>query len=192
VQFLVLGVDGPEFDGVLGTDLHEEHWSYMDTWADVLVARGPTLTPDGETHTGSLHVVDVPDLTTATRFALEEPYAQAGWYAQVTVQPVEPCAAGTMWDKPRPEAGQPSSFVRATFDDRPRGSGLPPLESAPAWLYLGLVLSDDTRAEIGIVGLVDLGPDQATLRMADVTAALGTPLGEISAQRWQRGGRQES
>jgi hypothetical protein len=42
VHFLVLGVDGPEFGAHLDTDLvaslHEAHQTYMDRWADVLVA----------------------------------------------------------------------------------------------------------------------------------------------------------
>jgi hypothetical protein len=39
VQFLVVGVDGPEFNSDLETRLHEEHWAYLDDWADALVAR---------------------------------------------------------------------------------------------------------------------------------------------------------
>jgi uncharacterized protein len=192
VQFLVLGVDGPEFGGERETGLHEQHWAYMDEWADALVARGPTLTPNGQHHTGSLHVVDVPDLAAATRFALEEPYAQAGWYAQVTVHPLAPCTSGTMWDKPLPPAGQPSSFVRGTFGARPRGADLLPVGAAPPWLYLGLVLSDDARAEIGLAGLVDLAPDAAARRMNDDATASDLSLDYLSARRWQRGGRHQS
>ena len=75
MHFLVLGVDGPEFDGELEAELPEEHQRYMDGWADVLVARGPVLSNDGERHAGSVHVVDLPDLA-AHRFADEEPFAQ--------------------------------------------------------------------------------------------------------------------
>ena len=81
MHFLVLGVDGPEFDGELEAELPEEHQRYMDGWADVLVARGPVLSNDGERHAGSVHVVDLPDLAAAHRFADEEPFAQ------VTVEP---------------------------------------------------------------------------------------------------------
>ena len=54
----------------------------MDGWADVLVARGPVLSNDGERHAGSVHVVDLPDLAAAHRFADEEPFARAGWYSR--------------------------------------------------------------------------------------------------------------
>ena len=33
----------------------------MDGFADAMIARGPTLTPDRKTATGSLHIVDLPD-----------------------------------------------------------------------------------------------------------------------------------
>jgi uncharacterized protein YciI len=192
VHFLVLGVDGPRFDAGLETDLHEAHWAYMDERADFLVARGPILTSDGTRHTGSLHVVDLPDLEAADRFAREEPYAQAGWYADVTVSPLDPCVTGTMWDKPLPEAGQRSSLVRARFEARPRGQGLRPVDADPAWLYLGLVLADDARDEIGLVGLVDLAPREAVHRMGEVATANGLSLDYVSGHRWQRGGRHQS
>ena len=35
----------------------EEHWAFMDGYADRMVARGPTLADDGETPTGSMHMV---------------------------------------------------------------------------------------------------------------------------------------
>ncbi len=192
MHFLVVGVDGPEFDGELETELPEEHQSYMDRWADVLVARGPVLSNDGERHAGSLHVVDLPDLAAARRFADEEPFAQAGWYAEVSVHPLEPCVTGTMWDRPRPEAGQPSSFVRADFAARPPSAELVPADVAPAWLYLGLVLSDDTETRIGLAGLVDLAPSAAARRLTDDATASGLSLDYLSARRWQRGGRDQT
>ena len=39
----------------------EAHWSYMDGYADRMIARGPTLTDDGAAATGSLHIIDLPD-----------------------------------------------------------------------------------------------------------------------------------
>lgn len=40
--------------------LSDRHWTYLDGFADRLVARGPTLSDDGTQHTGSTHVVDLP------------------------------------------------------------------------------------------------------------------------------------
>jgi uncharacterized protein YciI len=60
--------------------LLEEHWRYMDGYAATMIARGPTLAGDGETPTGSVHIVDLPDPTAARAFAFDEPKYQAGVY----------------------------------------------------------------------------------------------------------------
>lgn len=53
----------------LREELVAEHWSYMDRFT--LTARGPTF--DGDTPTGSVHIVDVPDPAAARAFAFDEP-----------------------------------------------------------------------------------------------------------------------
>jgi uncharacterized protein YciI len=59
-------------------DLAEAHWASMDRFAGRLLLRGETLFDDGTEHTGSVHVVDLADRTSAERFATEEPYWLAG------------------------------------------------------------------------------------------------------------------
>ena len=49
-------------------ELLEEHWSYMDRFADSMIARGPTLGSNRETATGSLHVVGLPSIEAAREF----------------------------------------------------------------------------------------------------------------------------
>ena len=66
--FHVHGQDRPGIGNEL-LDLAEEHWSYMDRFAGRLVLRGPTLTEDGEEHTGSVHIVDLPARAGADRIA---------------------------------------------------------------------------------------------------------------------------
>jgi uncharacterized protein YciI len=44
----------------LRDELVEKHWSYMDQYQAQMIARGPTLTDDGETATGSVHIADLP------------------------------------------------------------------------------------------------------------------------------------
>lgn len=60
----------------------ERHWGYMDHFADRMVARGPTFAGDGIL-TGSVHIVDLPDVTAARAFAFDEPGYQAGVYREV-------------------------------------------------------------------------------------------------------------
>jgi uncharacterized protein YciI len=43
----------------LREELLEQHWSYMDRYQAQMIARGPTLA--GDTPTGSVHIVGLPD-----------------------------------------------------------------------------------------------------------------------------------
>lgn len=196
MQFLVLGTDGPDFV-YEPHDLHEAHWAYMDEWTTALIARGPTLSPDGADHTGSVHVVELRDVTAARRFALDEPFARAGWYSDVAVIPMQPCVDGTMWDRPIPARQQPSAFVRAnivsdlavehvadTFGRLLTASDDPP------WLYAGVALSEDRDRAVGLVGLVDRPPESARQSIeAFVLATTGCAASGVECHRWQRGGR---
>ena len=82
--------------------------------------------------------------------------------------------------------------MRAEFDARPRSADLVPVDAAPAWVYLGLVLSDDAQELIGLAGLVDLAPPAAARRLNDEATGLGLSLDYLSARRWQRGGRHQT
>jgi uncharacterized protein len=75
------------------------HWSFMDGYADVMIARGPTLQDDNdEVATGSLHIVDLPDAEAARVFAYEEPYYLAGVFREVLVSRWRNEFGRTMWD----------------------------------------------------------------------------------------------
>ena len=193
MQFLVVGTDGPDFDEG-PSDLHEAHQQYMDGWSESLVARGPTLTPDGGAHTGSVHVLDVPDAEVARRFAFEEPFARAGWYSEVVVTPFQPCVSGTMWDLPSPATVRPAAFVCARWEP---GTGDAPAlcrelaqADEPPWLFAGLALRADRTLAAGLAGAVDLTPDDARRRVqALLRAVAGTGAVDVECHRWTRGGR---
>src|SRR5262245_15310298 len=70
----------------------------MDGYADRMIARGPTTDPAGEIHTGSMHIVDLPDLEAANAFAFEEPYYRAGVYREVLKRRWRNALGRTMWD----------------------------------------------------------------------------------------------
>jgi uncharacterized protein len=76
----------------------EPHWSFMDAYADAMIARGPTVTSDGTKVTGSMHIVDLPDAEAARVFAFEEPYYRAGVFGEVLVRRWRNGLGGTMWD----------------------------------------------------------------------------------------------
>ena len=112
----------------LRNELLEEHLSYMDGFATQMIARGPTLSADGETATGSVHILDLPDPVAARAFAFEEPGYQAGVYRDVLLRRWRNGLGRTMWDFPGGrEGGQPLPR------HRPRhGRGRRPRAAAPA------------------------------------------------------------
>jgi uncharacterized protein len=79
-------------------ELNERHWSYMDRFADGMTARGPTLMPDRETWTGSMHVVDLPSVAAAEAFVAEEPYALAGRFESHRIWRFTNLLGRTMWE----------------------------------------------------------------------------------------------
>jgi uncharacterized protein YciI len=83
-----------------GRELDEAHWSYMDRYADGMIARGPTLAPDRETWTGSLHILALPSAEAAREFVEREPYNRAGLFAQHAIRPFENLLGRTMWEFP--------------------------------------------------------------------------------------------
>ncbi len=71
----------------------------MDQFADSMIARGPTLVTDNDQAiTGSVHIVDLPDASTADYFAYQDPYYQAGIFDEVLILRWRNSLQRTMWD----------------------------------------------------------------------------------------------
>ena len=130
-----------------GPALDEEHWSYMDRFADDMVARGPTLGPDRDTWTGSMHVVDLPSAGAAEEFVEREPYNRAGAYAQHLIRRFENLLGRTMWDfRGRPDEPRFLAIARSSPDLAPgarerlivHGELLTPDGARPAGAVLAL------------------------------------------------------
>jgi uncharacterized protein YciI len=79
-------------------DLLEEHWSYMDAFAESMIARGPTFASDRETVTGSLHILGLPSVEAAHEFVACEPNNRAGVYGEHSVWRFENLLGRTMWE----------------------------------------------------------------------------------------------
>lgn len=196
MHYLVHGVDC-ETVGTRLEELAQSHWAYMDVHADRLVARGPTLSADGTSHTGSVHVVEAVALEDARRFAYEEPYWRAGVYASVTVSRFHSVRAGTMWDRPPQDAGSASSLVLVSWPTLPRTSAagvdrhvLGRLAATDPLVFGGLLTSGDGTHSIGLAAALDadIGPAAA------LVAGIGLPGSTISVTslRWRRGGRNQT
>jgi len=62
------------------------HVEYLKSFADKLYAAGPTLDDAGNMN-GSVVILDLEDKAAAADFAANDPYAKAGLFSQVTINP---------------------------------------------------------------------------------------------------------
>ncbi|MEU2202561.1 YciI family protein [Isoptericola sp. NPDC019482] len=157
----------------------------MDRFADGMVARGPTTTDDGETLTGSVHVLDLPGPAAARAFAFDEPNYQAGAYRDVLLRRWRDLLGRTMWEYHGGPEGGPR-FLALGLGLGWRGSG-EPLVTAGAGAGLvaaGHLLSDDGAAVLGAAALVE-APAPADARRVLVV----DDYAEVEVHDWHVGGR---
>ena len=124
----------------LRDELLEQHWSYMDNYAEVMIARGPTLTADGDA-TGSVHIVDLPDPAAARAFAFDEPNYQAGVYRDVLLRRWRNMLGRTMWDFAGGRTGGNRYLVLGLGPLQATGITVPP--ERDELIAYGPLLSDD-------------------------------------------------
>ena len=99
LDFFVYSRDAAGTAALRGDDeLLEAHWSYMDGFAESMIARGPTLGADRETATGSLHVLGLPGVDAAHEFIAREPNHRAGVYGEHSLWRFENLLGRTMWE----------------------------------------------------------------------------------------------
>jgi uncharacterized protein YciI len=77
--------------------LLKAHWAFMRRYIDSMVARGPTMSADGKTVTGSMHIVDLPDAAAAQVFAHDDPLAKGGVFRDIMISRFENRSGRTMW-----------------------------------------------------------------------------------------------
>ena len=164
----------------LREELLEEHWAYMDRYAAEMIARGPTL--DGETPTGSVHIVDLPGPAAARVFAFDEPGYQAGVYRDVLLRRWRNMLGRTMWDFPGGRAGGNRYLVLGLGTGPAADLAVPP--DRDELIAYGPLLSDNGATWLGTAALTR-APDPDTAR------AILTPhrYAAIEVHNWQFGGR---
>ncbi|MFD5000342.1 YciI family protein [Streptomyces buecherae] len=166
----------------LREELLEEHWSYMDRYAKEMIARGPTFADDGDTPTGSVHVVDLPSPAAARAFAFDEPGYQAGVYQDVLLRRWRNLLGRTMWDFPGGLVGGGRYLVLGLGTGQTTDAA--PLPNTDELIAYGPLLSDDGATWLGTAALVQ-APGPAAAR---ATLAPG-PHDHIEVHEWQCGGR---
>ncbi|MFE1770796.1 YciI family protein [Streptomyces sp. NPDC059008] len=164
----------------LREELLEEHWSYMDRYAKEMIARGPTLV--GDVPTGSVHIVDLPDLAAARAFAFDEPGYQAGVYRDVLLRRWRNILGRTMWDFPGGEEGG-NRYLVLGLGTGPAADLALPADQDELIAY-GPLLSDDGTTWVGTAALVR-APDPDSAR----TVLTRERYADIEVHNWQFGGR---
>ncbi len=166
----------------LRDELVGEHWSYMDRYAAQMIARGPTFADDGETPTGSVHIVDLPGSAAARAFAFDEPNYQAGVYRDVLLRRWRNMLGRTMWDFPGGRVGGNRYLVLGLGAGRGADLAVPP--DPDELIAYGPLHSDDGATWLGTAALVR-APDPDTARRV-LTA---DRYADIEVHNWAFGGR---
>ncbi|MBB4914953.1 YciI family protein [Streptosporangium saharense] len=161
-------------------ELLEEHWSYMDRYATEMIARGPTF--DGDTPTGSVHILDLPDPAAARAFVFDEPGYQAGAYRDILLRRWRDLLGRTMWDFPGGRTGGDRYLVLGLGSGEPADLTVP--TGRDELVAYGPLLSDDGDTWLGTAALLR-APDTETARAVLTQDSYAT----IEVHNWQFGGR---
>ena len=195
MDFLVYSRSAPAA-GDSGDDpgLDEQHWSYMDGFADRMTARGPTLGPDRQTWTGSLHVVDLRDSGAAREFVAREPYNRAGLFEEHFIWRFTNFLGRTMWQFAG-ATDEPRFLVLAqAADGLPHDRTPAPLAALPRELRERLIVYGELRnldqeEPAGVVLAVQVPTREALdALLGDGRAGL-VDFGEVRIHDWEFGGR---
>jgi uncharacterized protein len=181
MEFLCYHRDRPG-SSALRDELLEQHWAYMDQYAETMIARGPTIADDGDTPTGSVHIVELPGPAAARAFAFDEPNYQAGVYRDVLLRRWRNTLGRTMWEFSGGREDGNRYLVIGLGAGQAADLAVPPGEDE--LIAYGPLLSDDGTIWLGTAALIRApGPDAAR--------AVLTPdqYAATEVHNWQFGGR---
>ncbi|MEV6867180.1 YciI family protein [Streptosporangium subroseum] len=183
MEFFCYHRDRPD-SAALRDELLEKHWSYMDRYAAEMIARGPTFGRGSDTATGSVHIIDLPDLAGARAFVFDEPNYQAGVYRDVVLRRWRNVLGRTMWDFPGGRDGGNRYLVLGLGSGQ--AADLVPQPDRDELIAYGPLLSDDGTTWLGTAVLVR-APDP------DAARAVLTPdrYADIEVHDWGFGGRRQ-
>jgi hypothetical protein len=181
MNFLCFHRDRPG-SASLRDELVERHWSYMDQYQAQMIARGPTLADDGETATGSVHILDLPGPAAARAFAFDEPNYQAGVYRDVLLRRWRNLLGRTMWDFPGGRVGGNRYLVLGLGWGPAADLAVPP--DRDGLIAYGPLLADDGDTWLGTAVLL-----QAPGREAARAVLTADRYADVEVHPWQFGGR---
>jgi hypothetical protein len=170
-------------------ELLEEHWSYMDRFAESMIARGPTLDADRETATGSLHVLALPGADSVHEFVALEPNNLAGIYGVHLLFRFENLLGRSMWEF-RGHGTEPRFLVigRSHLHRPVPAQTLPAELLERLILYGGLTTLDN--AEPAGFALALQAPDREAVDQLIHSRQTGLgAFSDVEVHDWEFGGR---
>ncbi|NUR43915.1 MAG: hypothetical protein HOV73_27930 [Streptomyces sp.] len=183
----------------LRRELTEDHWAFMDGYAEELIARGPTFPAEGDGVSGSMHIVDLPDAAAARTFAFEEPNYKAGVYRDVLIRRWRNSLGRTMWEYTGATAGF-GRFLILAQGGADATADLALLDASQRryledgyrdrLIAYGPLLGEDGVTWLGTALLVELA-DRAAAEalMADEPYARAGLYESVEIHDWEFGGR---
>lgn len=195
MDFLIYSRSAPATaDAEDDPELDEQHWSYMDGFADGMTARGPTLGADRQSWTGSLHVVDLPGPAAVREFVAGEPYNRAGLFEEHLIWRFSNLLGRTMWQFTGATDEHRFLVLAQTAEDRPKDpmpvpvAGLAPRLRERLIVYGALRdLDDEDPAGVALAVQVRTRPALDTL-LGDGLPGYAD-YGDIRIHDWEFGGR---
>lgn len=175
-------------------ELDEQHWSYMDGFANEMTARGPTLGTDRKTWTGSLHVVDLPGPEAAAEFVAREPYNKAGLFEEHFVWRFTNLLGRTMWHFTRAADELCFLVLAQAAGDLPSHPIPVPVADLPLKLRERLIVYGqfrnlDGEEPAGLALAVQAPTREALDALLDDGRAWLDGYGEVAIHDWEFGGR---
>mgnify|MGYP001347078116 CR=1 FL=1 len=84
--YALICTDKPNASALRG-EVRPRHLAYIESRKSEVKIAGPFVSEDGKTMLGSLIVIEAADLAAARAFSAQDPYTQAGLFANVDVRP---------------------------------------------------------------------------------------------------------
>jgi hypothetical protein len=170
-------------------DLLEEHWSYMDRFAESMIARGPTLDTEREMATGSLHVLGLPSVEAAREFVTLEPNNRAGVYGEHLAWRYDNLLGRSMWEF----SGQPAEprflIIGRSHLGRPVSTETLPASLLERLILYGALTTLDGGEPAG-VALAVQSPDREAVNALMEDERIGLHVfSQVDVHDWEFGGR---
>lgn len=195
MDFLIYSRGAPAMvDSEDDPELDEQHFLYMDGFADGMTARGPTLGSDRKTWTGSLHVLDLPSPQVVREFVAREPYNQAGLYEEHLIWHFTNFLGQTMWQF-GDRADEPRFLVLAhAAKDLPKDpTPMPVADLAPQLrarlIVYGGLRSVDDEGPAGVALAVQTPTREALDTLLGDERTWLADYGDVRMHDWTFGGR---